>query len=110
MLFLSSASRNQGSKLLSNIFKWDYIQIISLVFLAGAGLVFIHSIGEQIGTAAAEVFFEKQIQWLCAGSVIWLAASFVKVKSTAFYLFSALFYILSIILLVAVLFWGLRIF
>ena len=40
---------------------WDFLQILALVFLMTAGLIFIHSIGEQIGTAQARAFFPRQL-------------------------------------------------
>ena len=110
MEFLASTFKSTENGKSFNIFKWDFLQIISLVFLAGVGLVFINSIGDQIGSAAAAMFFEKQLQWLCAGTVLWLAGSFVNVKSNWFFIFSILFYIVTFILLVAVLFVGVRIF
>lgn len=110
MEFLPSTFRRREGGFLYNLFNWDYLQIISLVFLAGAGLIFIRSIGEQIGSAAAEQFFVKQTQWLCAGALLWLAAAFVNVKSRLFFIGSILFYIVTVVLLAAVLFVGLRIY
>lgn len=104
----SFSPRGEGKAF--DFFNWDYMQIISLVFLAGVGLVFISSIGEQIGSSAAMVFFEKQLQWLCAGVVVWLACSFVNMKSRLFFLFSTLFYLFTIILLTAVFFVGVKIY
>ena len=108
MEFLSSTFKNPENEKSFNIFNWDYLQIISLVFLSGVGLIFINSIGNQIGSEAASLFFEKQLQWLCAGVILWLIGSFVNVKSNLFFIFSILFYIITVILLVAVLFIGIR--
>ena len=110
MEFLPSSLKSPESGKSFNIFNWDYLQIISLVFLSVVGLVFINSIGNQIGSDAAAMFFEKQLQWLYAGIALWLIASFVNVKSNYFFIFSILFYILTIGLLITVLFFGIRIF
>ena len=106
MEFLSSTFKSPENGKSFNIFNWDYLQIISLVFLSGVGLIFINSIGDQIGSEAAALFFEKQLQWLCAGVILWLIGSFVNVKSNLFFIFSILFYIITVVLLVAVLFIG----
>ena len=110
MEFMPSTFKRLDGKKGFDVFNWDYLQIISLGCLAAAGLIFIYSIGEQIGSDAAAVFFEKQIQWLCVGSVLWLAASFVDVKSRVFSLLSILFYIVSAILLALVLVVGTEVF
>lgn len=110
MDFLPSTFHRREGGFVFNLLNWDYLQIISLVFLAGAGLIFIRSIGEQIGSAAAEMFFYKQIQWLCLGAVLWLAGAFVNLKSRAFFIGAILFYLLAVSLLVMVLFFGIRIY
>lgn len=110
MEFMPSTFKQLGGKKTFSILNWDYLQIISLGCLAAAGLIFIHSIGVQIGSEAAAVFFEKQIQWLCAGTVLWIAAAFVDVKSRLFFLLSILFYIVSVVLLLLVLVVGTEVF
>ena len=110
MEFMPSTFKRLDGKKGFGVFNWDYLQIISLGCLAAVGLIFIYSIGEQIGSDAAAVFFEKQIQWLCAGSVLWAAAAFVDVKSRVFSLLSILFYIVTVILLALVLVVGTEVF
>ena len=110
MEFMPSTFKQLGGKKRLSILNWDYLQIISLGCLATAGLIFIHSIGVQIGSEAAAVFFEKQIQWLCAGAVLWGVAAFVDVKSRLFFLLSILFYMISVVLLFLVLVVGTEVF
>ena len=54
------------SALLSFPASLDFVQLLSLMFLLGVGLVFIRSTGEQVGTEASLGFFAKQ---RCSGSL-----------------------------------------
>lgn len=110
MEFLASTFKRSEEGNAFNILNWDYLQIIAVLFLSAVGLIFISSIGEQVGSAASALFFEKQLKWLGLGAVVWAACSFVNVKSRLFFIFSILFYIATAVLLAAVLKFGLRIY
>ena len=88
---------------------YDWLQILALTLLLSLGLIFIYSTGIQVGTSAALGFFDKQLQWLLLGVILWFLFSLVNCKSIGFRVFSVLFYLVSIILLIVVLKYGLKI-
>ena len=64
---------------------FDWVQIIALVFLLAVGLIFIRSIGIQIGTKAASLFFQKQLtQWIPLGMVFWLFFALIDYRKLYF--------------------------
>jgi len=89
---------------------FDFIQILGLALLLGIGLVFIYTTGEQVGTAASREFFDKQIQWIIAGTILFLTASLVDYQRPEVKVLSLLFYLLAVILLVAVFFIGVKVY
>ncbi len=78
----------------------DWVQIISLGVLFTIGIVFINSIGRQVGTPMALGFWQKQLQWICIGGVFFLTLSMSDYRK--FELFSFAFYLGCLILLIAV--------
>ena len=88
----------------------DFLQLLALVFLLGTGLLFIKSIGEQIGTAEAAGFFTKQLQWLATGCGIWLLGSLLNTRKTEFKVFIVILYVLALLLLFLVPFFGVKVY
>ncbi len=89
---------------------FDFVQFMALITLCGAGLLFIHSTGIQIGTPSARLFFFKQVQWVTLGGILWFAASLIDYRQIHFRLFALLFYFASLVLLVLVFFIGTRVY
>lgn len=87
----------------------DYLQIISMFLLLGIGLIFIRSTGIQLDTEASRGFFYKQLQWIALGTVlyIFMAALDYRALPVRFAVWAG--YFLSVILLITVLFFGLKI-
>lgn len=97
------------SALLSFPASLDFVQLLSLMFLLGVGLVFIRSTGEQVGTEASLGFFAKQLRWIGGGAVLWLLAASVDYRKIQYRVLSVLFYLAMLALLVLVLFIGVKI-
>ncbi len=89
---------------------FDYLQILSLLFLIGTGLLFIYSTGVQVGTAHAAGFFDKQLVWIGAGVTLWLAASLIDYRKLHYRMLAVLFYVGTLALLVLVLFVGVKVY
>lgn len=86
------------------IASFDWIQIISLLFLLSTGLVFIYSTGVQIGTPKAALFFQKQLtQWIPLGTVLWLVCSLQDYRKFHFKLGSICLFLLTTVALILVL-------
>ena len=85
----------------------EYIQIIAVLFFLGTGLLFIHTTGIQSGK---ESFFIKQIYWISAGFVGWFISSIIDYRKLWIKVSSVIFYIASIILLIIVLKFGIKVF
>lgn len=90
---------------------FDWLQIISLVFLLGVGLVFIHSTGVQIGTPGAELFFQKQLtQWIPCGILLWLFFALTDYRKIHFKIGTVLFFVLTTLALLLVLKFGVKVY
>lgn len=87
----------------------DYVQLLSLIFLLGTGLVFIRSTGMQVGTEVSLDFFTKQLRWIGAGALLWLLAAVIDYRKINYRILSVFFYLAMLILLVLVLFIGVKI-
>ena len=95
-------------KLYGLIKPYDYIQIAAMVLLLITGLSFIYSTGQQVGGLRADIFWQRQLQWLGLGICVWLCMSIFDYRMLK--LFAPFIYVVSIILLIAVLIWGTRIY
>lgn len=95
-------------KLYGLVKPYDYIQIVAMVLLLITGLSFIYSTGQQVGGAGADVFWQRQLQWLGLGVCVWLCMSIFDYRILK--LFAPFIYAGSIILLIAVLIWGVKIY
>ena len=90
---------------------FDWLQIIALLFLLTVGLIFIRSIGLQIGTKAASLFFQKQLtQWIPLGVAFWLILSLIDYRKFYFRAGGVLFFLLTTVALFLVLKFGVRVF
>ena len=86
--------------------KLDYLQFASVAALLTVGLVFIRSIGIQIGTATSVNFFYQQLQWILVGVVGYIAFAAIDYRKVGFRIGAFVFYLLCMFLLAAVLLWG----
>lgn len=85
----------------------DYIQVLAMLCLMAFGVVFIYSTGQQVGGQTATIW-EKQVAWIGVGLAVWLVFSYLDYRFVGY--LSPLFYAISVLLLVAVLFFGVNIF
>ena len=88
----------------------DYLQLGAVALLLGIGLVFIRSTGIQIDTEASRSFFDKQLMWIIVGFGVYFFVSALDYRSFSFRACMAGGYLLSLLLLVVVLFAGVRVF
>ena len=88
----------------------DYLQLLVMAMLLTVGLIFIRSTGMQIDTEASRGFFHRQLLWIAAGTAAYILFSLLDYRS--FFCRSAMIlgYILALILLLVVLFFGLKVF
>lgn len=86
----------------------DFIQIISFSLLITIGLLFIYGTGQQVGSAHAMSFWTKQLQWLFVGSCCWLFLTMIDY--TWLRRFAWPVYIATVLMLVGVLIFGLKIY
>ncbi len=96
------------SKLKEYIFKFDFLLFFSMLFLLGVGLIFIYSTGFQNEVVVDSSFFYKQLFWITISLPLYLVLSnfdYRYLKSLAVPL-----YLLSLLLLIAVLFIGVKIY
>ena len=90
---------------------FDWLQIFALIFLLSFGLVFIHSTGVQVGTAASARFFEKQLtQWIPFGALLWLVFSLIDYRKFYFKLGGVFFFLLTTVALCLVLKFGVKVY
>ena len=89
----------------------DWLQIISVCFLLAVGLVFIHSIGVQVGTPVSALFFKKQFtQWIPLGFLLWGFFALQDYRKFYFKAGGVLFFLLTVAALVLVLFYGVKVY
>ena len=88
----------------------DYLQLGAMILLLAVGLVFIRSTGLQVDSEESRAFYGKQWMWIAIGSAAYILFSALDYRSLIcrFAVFSG--YLGTVILLVVVLFAGLRIF
>lgn len=90
---------------------FDWLQIAALLFLLSTGLVFIHSTGAQIGTAASALFFQKQLtQWIPLGALLWLFFALTDYRKHYFKVGGVCFFLLTTLALVLVLKFGVKVY
>ena len=86
---------------------WDFLQLAVMIVLLGAGVLFIRTTGEQIGTTHSESFLNKQLIWIAVGTIGYIAAARCDYRKLMPWVW--FFYIVSIVMLVLVLFIGRRV-
>ena len=91
---------NFFSKLSSRSFDW--ILFISVILLVFIGLAAIYSV--DLSRGQAFIYFRKQLLWVGIGLLLLLIAGFTQY--TFFRSYAKLFYLVSIVLLIAVYFFG----
>ena len=96
--------RKEESKIAQYFGSFDYWQMFSLFILLGVGLLFIYSTGVQSGN---EAFFHRQMFWI--GVSVPLYFIFSHVDSRFWEVIAESFFVVSLLLLVAVLIFGTRI-
>ena len=85
--------------------RFDVLQILPMLALLAAGVLFIYGTGQQVGGVYAE-FWQRQLVWIGLGLVLWLAFSLFDYH---FYgIFALALYPVSLFLLVYVLFFGVK--
>ena len=88
----------------------DYLQIAVVAMLLCTGLIFIRSTGIQIDTPESLASFNKQLIWIAIGSVVYFLMAALDYRSFSCRVAMLMGYAVSLILLVVVLFFGLKIF
>ena len=88
----------------------DYLQIAVMVLLLGAGLLFIHSTGVQIDTEESRSFFSKQLIWIVTGAGVYTFIAMLDYRSPICRMVMTGGYLVSLVLLAAVLFFGVKVF
>ena len=91
-------------KLLNSLKEYDYVQIFALISLLTIGLIFIHSTGEQVGTPTATGAWIKQIKWIIVSTLAW--SFFASFDYRLLKPFAIVFYVFTVLLLIAVLLFG----
>lgn len=86
--------------------KLDYLQLAAVGILLTAGLVFIRSIGGQIGSETALNFFPQQLKWIAVGLVVYFGFAVIDYRSVQCRIAALALYLFCLFLLVAVLLWG----
>ena len=84
--------------------KVDCVALAVTALLLAAGVLFIHSTGEQVGTALAESFWRKQLAWIAIGAAgygLLARCDYRKLIPWSWFV-----YLGTLVLLVAVLFFG----
>lgn len=85
--------------------RFDALQILPMLALLAAGVLFIYGTGQQVGGVYAE-FWQRQLVWIGLGLVLWLVFSLLDYH---FYgIFALALYPVSLFLLVYVLFFGVK--
>jgi len=78
----------------------DKLQLFSMLFLSGVGLVFIYSTGIQAGLGAT--FFRRQLVWLALGLVAYFVCAIPDLRRPRYRVLAAFGYLVALLLLVLV--------
>ena len=54
---------------------WDFLQLTVMLLLLSAGVLFIYTTGEQIGSPLSQTFWHKQLIWIGIGLVAYVTAA-----------------------------------
>ena len=86
---------------------WDLLQLIVMLLLLSAGVLFIYTTGEQIGSQLSQTFWKKQLIWIAIGFVAYIAAARCDYRKLIPWVW--FYYIFSVAMLVLVLFIGIKV-
>ena len=86
--------------------KLDYLQLVTAGILLTVGLIFIRSIGGQIGSETALNFFPQQLKWIAVGLAVYFGFALIDYRSIYCRIAALVLYGGCLVLLVAVLVWG----
>ena len=86
--------------------KLDYLQLAAIGILLTVGLVFIRSIGTQIGSETALNYFPQQLKWIAVGLVVYFGFALIDYRSIQCRVAALALYLFCLFLLAAVLLWG----
>ena len=109
---LNQTKKASSDALWQKLYGWvkpyDHLQTAAMVVLLFTGISFIYSTGQQVGGPNADIFWHRQLQWLGLGICVWLFMSIFDYRMLKF--FSPFIYVGCIVLLIAVLIWGPKIY
>ena len=86
---------------------WDILQLVVMLLLLSAGVLFIYTTGEQIGSQLSRTFWKKQLAWIAIGFIAYVAAARCDYRKLIPWVW--FYYLFSVAMLVLVLFIGLKV-
>ena len=86
--------------------KLDYLQLVTVGILLTVGLIFIRSIGGQIGSETALNYFPQQLKWIVVGFAVYAGFSLIDYRSIQCRIAALVLYGCCVVLLITVLVWG----
>ncbi|MBO5923277.1 MAG: rod shape-determining protein RodA [Lentisphaeria bacterium] len=86
---------------------WDIVQFIVMLLLLAAGVLFIYTTGEQIGSQLSRGFWKKQLVWIMFGFAAYIAAARSDYRKLIPWVW--FYYIFSVAMLILVLFVGIKV-
>lgn len=99
-------SRAASSDLVQFFRKLDYLQLAVSGLLLAIGVVFIRSIGVQIGSPGALAYFSRQLTWITVGMAAYLFFAVIDYRRIQYRIAALVMYLVCLILLLVVLVWG----
>ncbi len=90
------------------LYRTDWLMIIPMLVLLTFGEMFIYGTGQQAGGIAAVIYWKRHLTYMAVGGSLWLFFSVLDYRWCG--LLSAVLYPFSLVLLVAVLFFGQKFF
>ena len=85
-------------------FRTDWLMIVPMLVLLAFGELFIYGTGQQVGGIAAKIYWVRHLHYMAIGAAVWLFFSIMDYRWSG--PFAAAFYPVTVILLVAVLYFG----
>ena len=86
---------------------WDILQLVVMLLLLSAGVLFIYTTGEQIGSQLSRTFWKKQLTWIAIGLVAYIAAALCDYRKLIPWVW--FYYLFSVVMLIVVLFVGIKV-
>lgn len=94
----------KSTKVLSFFRKIDFLLLTSMTLLLTIGVIFIYGTGQQYGSTLSMGFWKKQLLWISIGFSVWTFLAIFDYRYFKYW--SILIYIVSLVLLVYVLYYG----